>query len=156
MRLICKHIYTWTCKTLQPEYLAYVAYLSSGFNIPDMRSTEWILYALQKSENKTNTGLLNYLNFSACLFRVCIILSIWISRFGNEFVKMYSSKNRSLYMVFTEKGQCLLCIFTYIKLVDIGIYAYLHLCMSIYLRTILIQIPKLTRLNNHQVYVMLC
>lgn len=34
-------------------------------------------------------------------------------------------------MVFTEKGQCLLCIFTYIKLVDIGIYAYLHLYMSI-------------------------
>lgn len=84
-------IYTCTCKTLQPEYLAYVAYLSSGFNIHDMRSTEWLLYALQKSENKTNTGLLNYLNFSACLFRVCIILSIWISRFGNEFVKMYSS-----------------------------------------------------------------
>lgn len=52
-------------------------------------------------------------------------------------------------MVFTEKGQCLLCIFTYIKLVDIGIYDYLHLCMSIYLRTILTQIPKLTRLNNH-------
>lgn len=37
-------------------------------------------------------------------------------------------------MVFTEIGQCLLCIFTYIKLVDIGIYAYLHLYMSIYLR----------------------
>lgn len=29
----------------------------------------------------------------------------------------------------------------YIKLVDIGIYDYLHLYMSIYLRTILIQIP---------------
>lgn len=60
-------------------------------------------------------------------------------------------------MVFTEKGQCLLCIFTYIKLVDIGIYAYLHLYMSIYLRNHFeLQIPKLTHLNNHQVHVMLC